>query len=127
MAEAGPPRPERLASRGYDCLDELLHPPRLEYRRGVGDDRRPLRPVVLVADRAALAGAGLDQHFVAVLAQFAHPGGGDRDPVLVGLDLGGDSNLHATSSLARRANQNSMRSWARERSRPVSSSTLRIR
>ena len=33
----------------------------------------------------------------------------------------------ATSSLARSASQNSIRSWARERSRPVSSSTLRIR
>ena len=94
---------------------------------GVGNDSRTLRLVIGVGDRAALPGTGLDQHFVAVLGEFADPRGGNRDPVLVGLDLGGYSDLHATSSLARRASQNSMRSWARERSRPVSSSTLRIR
>ena len=81
-----------------------------------------------VGDRAALAGAGLDQDLVAVVDHFPHPGGRDRDPVLVRLDLRGDAYLHVpTSSLARSASQNSIRSWARERSRPVSSSTLRIR
>ena len=89
--------------------------------------RRALRLELGVGDRAALAGAGLDQHLVAVLGHFADAGRGDRDPVLVGLDLGRHPDLHATSSRARRASQNSIRSWARERSRPVSSSTLRIR
>ena len=88
---------------------------------------RALRLELGVGDRAALAGAGLDQHLVAVLGHLAHPGRGDRDPVLVGLDLGRDPDPHATSSRARSASQNSIRSWARERSRPVSSSTLRIR
>ena len=90
-------------------------------------DAGALRLEVGVGDRAALAGPGLDQHLVAVFGQLAHAGRRDRDPVLVGLDLAGNADLHATSSLARSASQNSIRSWARERSRPVSSSTLRIR
>ena len=93
----------------------------------VGDDAGALGLEVGVGDRAALAGASLDQHLVAVLDHLAHAGRGDRDPVLVGLDLCRYADPHVTSSLARRASQNSIRSWARERSRPVSSSTLRIR
>ena len=68
-----------------------------------------------------------DQHFMAMFDHLADAGGSDRHPVLVGLDLLGHTYLHVTSSLARIASQNSIRSWARERSRPVSSSTRRIR
>src|SRR4029077_2584754 len=103
------------------------HLGRLEDPGRVGDDRRPLGRELLVADRRAPTGPSLDQYLVAVLSHFANPGRGDRHPVLVRLDLGGNSDLHATSSLALSASQNSILSWARERSRPVSSSTLRIR
>ena len=121
-------RSQHLDLRGLQLLDVDDHLRLGEHRRRVGDDRRALQRVALVADRRALPRAGLDQHLMAVLDHFAHPGGGDRDAVLVGLDLGGDANLHGlTNSLARRASQNSIRSWARDRSRPVNSSTLRIR
>ena len=43
---------------------------------GVGDDPRPLGLELGVGDRAALAGAGLDQHLVPVLGQLPHPGRG---------------------------------------------------
>ena len=114
--------------RRLQLLDVEDHLGLGEDRRGVGHDPCPLSAVALVADRRAEAGTGLDQHLVTVLDHFAHPGGGDRDAVLVGLDLGGNSYLHlVTNSLARSANQNSIRSCARDRSRPVNSSTLRIR
>ena len=45
-----------------------------EHRLGVGHDARALGLVVVVGDRAALAGAGLDQHLVAALGQLAHAG-----------------------------------------------------
>ena len=54
------------------------------------------------------------------------PDGCEGDAVLVGLDLGGDADLHATSSRPRRASQNSIRSRAEPRLRPVSSSTRLI-
>src|SRR5581483_2632559 len=58
------------------------------------DDARPLRLVVGIADRAALAGASLDQHLVPMLAELPGADGGQRDPVLVRLDLGWNSDLH---------------------------------
>ena len=125
---------EELARAQHLDLDRLRlldldhHLGLAEHGLGVGDDRRPLRLVVGVEDRAAGAGAGLDQHLVTVFGHLADARGGDRDPVLVVLDLGRNPDLHVpTSSRARSASQNSIRSWARERSRPVSSSTLRIR
>ena len=55
------------------------------------------------------------------LGEIADDRGGDR---AAGSK---DRDPHATSSLARRASQSSMRSVARERSRPVSSSIFRMR
>ena len=48
-----------------------------------------------------------------MLGELADADRRDRDPVLVGLDLGGDTNNHLTSSLARSASQSSIRSVAR--------------
>ncbi len=128
---------QHLDLRRLRLLDLEDHLGLAEDRRRVGRDPRALGLVVGVGDRAALPGAGLDQDLVPVLGQLAHADRGDRDPVLVGLDLGRDADphsplpvcreAHATSSRARSASQNSIRSWARERSRPVSSSILRIR
>jgi len=70
------------------------HLRRVEHCRRVGRDPRALRLVFGVGDRAALARPGLDQDLVAVLGHLAHPGGGDRDAVLVGLDLPGDADDH---------------------------------
>ena len=61
------------------------------------------------------------------VAQLAHARGRDRDAVLVGLDLARDSDPHRASSRPRSASQNSMRSRALEKSRPVSCSTRRMR
>ena len=56
---------------GLGLLD-LQHEVGLPEDRGrVGHDARALRGECGVLDRAALAGAGLDQHLVAVLAQLA--------------------------------------------------------
>ena len=55
------------------------------------------------------------------LGEVAHDGGGDDAP---GAE---DPDPHGTSSRARSASQNSIRSRALLRSRPVSSSTRRIR
>ena len=72
-----------------------------EHRLRVGHDARALGLVVGVGDRAALAGARLDQDLVAALDQLARARGRQRDAVLVGLDLGRDADLHApTSSVA---------------------------
>ena len=106
-----------------------------EHRVGVRQDPPALGLVLRVLDRGALARAGLDEHLVAVLDQLAHPGGGERDAVLVRLDLGGDADLHArsfrschpTSSRPRSASQKSIRSRAESSDRPVSSSTRRMR
>ena len=67
------------------------------------------------------------EHLVAPGGELAHAGRRDRDAVLVGLDLGRDPDPHLASSRPRSASQNSIRSRALERSRPVSCSILRIR
>ena len=66
-----------------------------EHRLRVRHDAGALGHVRVVVDRAALAGAGLDQHLVAVLRQLARAGRRQRDAVLVRLDLGGDADPHA--------------------------------
>ena len=108
-----------------------------EHGIGVGEDLRALGDVVGVADGRALPRPGLHDDLVAAIGQLAHARRGQRDAVLVGLDLGGDANLHWWTSLStggrdtisrpRSASQNSMRSRAELRSRPVSSSILRMR
>ena len=57
---------------------------------GVVDDEGALGAVVVVADGGAGAGPGLDEDLVAVGAQLVDPRGGERDAVLVVLDLCGD-------------------------------------
>src|SRR3954453_11532298 len=69
-----------------------------EDRCGVGRDPRALSGEVVVADRAALARAGLDDHLVALLGQLPDPDRRDRDPVLVRLDLRGYTNDHPEAS-----------------------------
>ena len=94
---------------------------------GGGHHPRALGIEVSVGDRAALSGPLLDQDLVATLGELPDADRGHRDPVLVRLDLGRNSNDHRTSSLALKASQSSIRSVARLRSRPVSSSIFRIR
>ena len=79
-------------------LDRLLHlqdhvgaPPDVVDRR----DARAHALVRVVAERAADARARLDQHFVPGVDQLECAGGGERDPVLVRLDLFGDPDPHA--------------------------------
>ncbi len=128
-------------------LDAEDHVRLREDRVGGVDDPCPLGLVVGVGDRAALARSLLNQYLVPVLGELAGADRGQRDPVFLLLDLGRDSNLHLlssfllgcwlrgvwisaghlTSSRARSASQSSIRSWAWPRSRPVSSSILRIR
>ena len=93
------PGPQQLDLLGLRLLDLQHHVGLAEHRRGVGHDARALRLVIVVGDRAALAGAGLDEHLVAALGQLAHAGGRERDAVLVGLDLGGDADLHRAPPL----------------------------
>ena len=132
---------------GAEHLDldrlRLLDP---EHHVGLGedllggvDDPRTLGHVFVVGDRASLPRALLDQDLVPMLGELAGADRGQGDAVFLFLDLGGHSNLHRlssfvvgsigdhlTSSRARRASQSSIRSWACPRSRPVSSSILRI-
>ena len=44
-------------------------------------------------------GALLHEHLVPRVDELAHARGGERDPVLVGLDLGRNANSHYCSSL----------------------------
>src|SRR5439155_24347298 len=57
-------------------------------------DLRSDRRVLPVRERAPLPGSRLDQHVVAEPDELAGPRGGQRDAVLVGLDLLDDSDLH---------------------------------
>ena len=59
------------------------------------EDLRAGGDEVLVGDRRADAGVALDEDLVAVADELVHAGRGDRDPVLVVLDLAGDADLHA--------------------------------
>ena len=107
-----------------DLQHELGFP---EHRAGVGHDPRALGGELRVVHRATLAGAGLHQHLVTARAQLAHARRSDRHAILVQLDLTRDPDDHLASSLPRSASQNSMRSRALEKSRPVSCSTRLIR
>ncbi len=122
--QAGPLRVKvdaiaRRVDQGVDVGEQLvealagvrLRGARLAATLGRGDGRRLLAVEVQQQDRADLIRLG----------EVAHDRRRDR------ASGSQDRNVHATSSLARRASQNSIRSWARDRSRPVSSSTLRIR
>ena len=66
---------------------------------GGPDDPRAGGREVRVVDGRTLAGSRLDEHLVAVAHQFAGAGGGDRNAVLVVLDLGGYADAHGYSSL----------------------------
>src|SRR3954451_14904664 len=83
-----------LGLRFLDPQDELGLAPDLVER----DDPGALRLVVGIADRAALAGALLNQNLVAVLGELASSDGRQRDAVLVVLDLGGNAYLQTVSS-----------------------------
>ena len=58
---------------------------------------------------------------VAVLDQLAHPGRRDRDPVLVGLDLGRDPDLHADGAPRRRRARSGCRGSPARRTSPPGS------
>ena len=137
------PLAQQLDLRGLRLLD-LQHQLRLARTppAASGDDRARPAPELLVGDRAALARAGLHEHLVPARAQLAHARRRDRDAVLVRLiSVGRRSHApllgrgragrilpaHRASSRPRNASQNSMRSRALEKSRPVSCSTRRMR
>ena len=74
---------ELLLLRLLDLDDHLLRP-------GVGGGRHDVGsggPVVVVVDRRAHAGAGLDEHVDAVAFELTDTVGRQRHPVLRGLDL----------------------------------------
>ena len=66
-----------------------------EHLGGVGDDSRAGGAIVLVGEADAGAGAGLDQHLVAVRDAFADRAGGQADPVFVDLYFLGNADEHA--------------------------------
>jgi hypothetical protein len=92
----GPEHLHLARLRLLDAEDQLRL---LEHRGGVRQDARALRLVLGIRDRAADAGAGLDEHLVAALGQLTHAGRRDRHAVLVGLDLSRNADLHSLSSL----------------------------
>ena len=57
-------------------------------------DPGAVRHVVGVGELAAGSGTGLDDDLVAVLDELARPGRGQRDAILLGLDLLGDADAH---------------------------------
>jgi hypothetical protein len=71
----------------------------LEHAGSVGGDARALRRVLRVRDRGSIPGARLHDHLVAVLNQLAGTRRRQRHPVLVGLDLRRNSDLHASCIL----------------------------
>ena len=80
--------------------------------RGAGGD------VVVVRDGAALAGAGLDHDLMAAVDQLARAGVGQRDAVLVLLDLLGYADLHLDIPLLDGGNSAARRSHGCGRSNP---------
>ena len=60
----------------------------------VGRICAPAATKSLVGDRRTDAGVLLDHHLVAVPGELVDAGRGDRDAVLVVLDLAGDADLH---------------------------------
>ena len=71
VGEQGVLRPQHLDLRRLRLLDPQDHLRLVEDRVRVGQDLRALGCVGLIRDRAALAGAGLDQDLVAVLRELA--------------------------------------------------------
>ena len=61
---------------------------------GGGEDLRAGGGELVVGDAGADAGAGLDEDLVTVADELVDARRGDRHPVLVVLDLAGDSDLH---------------------------------
>jgi hypothetical protein len=76
--------------RLLDLEQELSLAPDLLGRGQRGADR----PVCVVQEGAPVPRAGLDEHVVPAFDELAGAGGGERDAVLVGLDLLDDSDLH---------------------------------
>ncbi|MEZ5297420.1 MAG: hypothetical protein R2697_14410 [Ilumatobacteraceae bacterium] len=76
-----------LALLGFFDLDDHLLRPGL----GGGGDDVGTGAVVVVGDRCAFAGTGLDEHVDAVSFELAHTVGRHRHPVFEGLDLLGDA------------------------------------
>ena len=66
--------PEHLDLLGLRLLDPEDHLGLLEDGGRVREDRRALRGVRVVRNRAALARAGLEQDLVAVLGELARAG-----------------------------------------------------
>ena len=86
--------PEHLDLVRLRLLDPEDHLRAVEDGGRVRQDLRALGCVGLVRDRAALAGARLDQDLVAVLQQLARPGRSQGDAVFVLLDLRGHPDAH---------------------------------
>ncbi|MNT84411.1 hypothetical protein D3C72_2244180 [compost metagenome] len=87
-------RPQPRPLDGLRLLDLHDHLAVGEDGFGVGDDGRARLPVVGVAEARAQAGAGLDADLMAVGDVFARGGGGQADPVFIGLDLAGHADAH---------------------------------
>ena len=80
----------RLEQRDFlrlRLLDLHDHVGRLEHRRGVGKDRRAGLLIGLVRAVDAIAGVGLDDHFMAVGDQLGDRRGGQPDAIFMDLDL----------------------------------------
>ena len=93
LAQARVLRLDRL----LDLEEELrVGPHRLD-----GADLRAGALVVGVGERAPVAGGRLDEHVMAALDELARARRGERDAVLVGLDLFGDADPQSGETLAR--------------------------
>ena len=94
---------EALAQAAVLGRDRLLHlQQQLRTLPDLVDRADPgaVRLVVGVRELAAGSGTGLDDDFVAVLDELARPGGGQRDSILLGLDLLGDADAHWPRNLS---------------------------
>ena len=87
----GPHAREFLGDRLLHLQDEVRLAPDL-VRRAEHSCAGPLE--LGVPDRAAFPRSALDQHPMAAVGQRAHARGGDRDAVLVVLQLAGDAYVH---------------------------------
>jgi hypothetical protein len=93
------PHPAVLdGDRLLDLQDHLGLAPDLVVVIG---DLGPGGDELLVSDRGPQAGARLDDHLVPVPGELVHPGRRDRHPVLVVLDLAGNSHLHEADHTGR--------------------------
>ena len=94
-----PPEPRvLLGNRLLDLEHEFTLAPHVissSQHLGTGSE------VLLVRNRRTNPGPGLDEHGVPVTGQLVHAGRCQRHPVLVVLDLGGNSDLHRLGPFSR--------------------------